>query len=106
MALSDNIRAARIQKGLNQKKLAYALSLNGVNVGNTTISNWENGFAKPDPDTIILLCKILGVDANTLLDFPHTHSSLDVLFLRAKNNLNQEEKDIIEFILNNAMKRI
>ena len=69
MSLGDNIRTARINKKLQQKELADILSSQGEIVGNTTISNWENGNSKPDPDTIGLLCKILDVDANYLLDF-------------------------------------
>ena len=80
MSLGDNIRTARIQKKLQQKELAEILSSKGEGVGNTTISNWENGTSKPDPDTIALLCEILDVDANYLLGFTHQQS----------NNINSE----------------
>lgn len=69
MSIGDNIRTARINKKMNQKELADSLKNNGINVGNTTICNWENGTSKPDPDTIEELCKIFDVDANYLLGF-------------------------------------
>lgn len=64
MSLGDNIKKARINKGMTQKQLSEKL-----NVAYNSISNWENSVSKPDPDTILLLCNILDVDANYLLDF-------------------------------------
>ena len=44
-----------------QKELAAML-----NMSNGTISNYENGSTKPDPDTITKLAEILEADANTM----------------------------------------
>ena len=49
----DRIRDARKAAGLTQRQLA-----------DTSISNWENSFSMPDPDTIQHLCWALGVQPN------------------------------------------
>ena len=47
MPLGENIKKARLLKGMNQKELAEALKEKDVLVGNTSISNWENNIKKP-----------------------------------------------------------
>jgi len=69
MSVGDNIRSARINKKMNQRELAKKLTEKGIEIGNTTISNWENNISKPDPDTISSICEILDVDANYILGF-------------------------------------
>ena len=61
MPLGNNIKNARSLKGMSQKQLSDALKEKNIIVGNTSISNWENGINKPDPDTISALCQILDV---------------------------------------------
>lgn len=60
--LGEQIRRARIEKGLTQKQLADLLG-----VKNNSISDWEKGKSKPHVDIIELLMGVLDVDANTLL---------------------------------------
>ena len=55
----DRIRDARKAAGLTQRQLA-----DKIDVSNTSISNWENSFSMPDPDTIQHLCWALGVQPN------------------------------------------
>ena len=55
----DKIREARKAAGLTQRQLAEA-----INVSNTSISNWEKGLSRPDPDTIQNLCWALDVQPN------------------------------------------
>jgi len=57
--LGDRIRKARKAAGLTQRQLAES-----IKVSNTSISNWENGFSNPDPDTIQHLCWALNVQPN------------------------------------------
>ncbi len=112
MAIGDNIRTARINKGLTQTQLAELLQYRNCIVGNTTISNWENGTSKPDPDTIEELCKILGVDANYLLDFNKIKkesqnddiSKREVLFNKTKEIISNDDWETIEFIMNKTIK--
>lgn len=58
-SLGDRIREARKTAGLTQRQLAES-----IKVSNTSISNWENGFSNPDPDTIQHLCWALNVQPN------------------------------------------
>ena len=55
----DRIREARKAAGLTQRQLA-----DKIGVSNTSISNWENSFSMPDPDTIQHLCWALNVQPN------------------------------------------
>lgn len=109
MSVGDNIRSARIKKNLNQKELADKLSARGVKVGNTTISNWESGFSKPDPDTISVLCEILDVDANFILDFYKKNTNFDetnVLFDKYKDILTDDDKATIKFLIEKRKREI
>lgn len=62
MALANNLKEARINKGLKQEELAKL-----IGKSKNVISNWERGDNKPDADTLFELCDILDVDANFLL---------------------------------------
>lgn len=41
-----------------------------MNVSHTTISRYESGKRKTDPDTLITLCKLYNVSANYILGLP------------------------------------
>lgn len=73
MALSDNIRVARKNNNMTQKELASK-----IGVSHNTISDWESGSHKPDADTIMLLCKVLKVDANFMLDWEEKKTSYNI----------------------------
>jgi len=60
--LGDRIKTARKAAVLTQKELA-----DKINVGNTTISNWEKGVSRPDADQIQVLCWALDVQPNFFL---------------------------------------
>lgn len=102
MSIGDNIRNARITKGLSQKDVADALTEKGEIVGNTTISNWEMGNTKPDADTITLLCEILETDANSLLGFNPNKNDVEeynILFDKLKDVLTDDDREQIKFIV-------
>lgn len=111
MPLGENIKKARLSKGLNQKELAEALKDKEISVGNTSVSNWENGINKPDPDTITALCEILNVDANFLLDYnkealENPNNEIDnILFSKAKD-LSEEEKRVVLNVIEAIKKEI
>ena len=103
MSIGDKIRNARINRGINQKELANLLTQKGISIGNTTISNWENGTSKPDPDTISVLCEILNVDANYILGFNNTesHNKIDEniqILLDAYQGLSDSDKEFMKNI--------
>lgn len=108
MAVGDNIRKARINKKLSQKELADELSSKGFKVGNTTISNWESGFSKPDPDTISALCEILNTDANYLLDFTKedNYSEIDNLLFSKAKDLSDEDKMVVMNVIEAIKKKV
>lgn len=71
----ERLKSARTSLKLTQKELASK-----INAKHNSISDWENNKNKPDPDTIELLCGILGITPNYLLGA----SNDDVLFPHEK----------------------
>lgn len=58
----ENLRAARLKKGLSQQEVADALG-----VAKSTYSMWETGNREPNLMRIIALTKILEVSGDELL---------------------------------------
>ena len=58
-----NLRAARLAKGLTQKKLAKEL-----NIYQSDYSNYENGKIQLDYQKIVYLCNRLDITPNDLFD--------------------------------------
>ena len=58
----NNLKNARIKKGIKAIDLAKAL-----NVSKQTISNWENGKRNPDLDTLIKLADFYEVSLDYLV---------------------------------------
>ena len=59
------IRQQRLEKKISQQELATVLG-----VGRTAIANWESGKARPDFETIVLLCKTLDIPVGVLFGVP------------------------------------
>ena len=68
--LGRRIRYFRELRGLSQKQLAAR-----IGVSNSRLSNWEQGLNRPDADTLRVLCTVLQVSANELLDIQQPNSS-------------------------------
>lgn len=62
MTFGKKLRIARQKKGYTQKELAKL-----VGAKHNSVSNWENDQNKPDPDTIELICGVLGITPNYIL---------------------------------------
>jgi len=62
MTFGKRLKLARQNKKFTQKNLA-----NAIGAKHNSVSNWENDQNKPDPDTIELICGVLGISANYLL---------------------------------------
>lgn len=75
MIVGNNIRKARILRGLTQKELASALSKNKRNVSHNSVSNWETGISSPEVELLPYICGILDVDANFLLGWPSVYDN-------------------------------
>lgn len=109
MPLGENIRNARKAKNMKQQELADALTKRKIEVSDSSISNWENGINKPDPDTIKELCDILEVDANFLLDFNkeailNPNNEIDQLLYSKTRDLSDEDKIAVMNVID-AIKR-
>lgn len=59
--LNENIRRFREMRRMTQKSFAEQ-----VGKSRNVISNWERGENSPDPDTIVLICRVLQVTPNQL----------------------------------------
>ncbi len=62
MTLGKRIKKLRKDKGLTQAQLADL-----VNKGESTVRTWELDRSQPSPQTIRLLCDVLGTTPNALL---------------------------------------
>ena len=62
-----NLNRFRKQKKLSQKELAGKLE-----VGVTTISNWETGVSQPSIEHLLKLSQILEVTVDQLIENPYT----------------------------------
>ena len=71
-ALGEKIKELRKKKGLSQSELAEL-----VGVSRQALSGWENGAYLPDYSSIVLLCKVLETDANTLYGMQPSRASID-----------------------------
>lgn len=72
--IGKRIKEYRVQSGLTQKQLGEE-----IGVSNARVSNWENGENRPDADTLMAICKVLGVTADTLLGIKKESATIDEL---------------------------
>lgn len=62
MALPENLRRLRKENGISQKRLAKELGLTP-----SLVSSWESGRGNPTVESVLTMCRILGVSADELL---------------------------------------
>lgn len=58
----EKLRKTRKEKKLTQRQLADL-----IGAKHNSVSNWETGINRPDPDTIGLICGVLQISPNDLL---------------------------------------
>lgn len=63
MTLGKQIKKFRIRKGLTQEQLGTLLNKAG-----STVRSWELDNSQPSPQTLCLLCDVLGTTPNVLLE--------------------------------------
>ena len=63
MALSDNIRAKRIECGLTMEELA-----DKIGATRQIIDRYERNLAKPQPERFVLIAKSLGTTCEELVE--------------------------------------
>lgn len=61
MAISDNLRRIRREKGMTQQEFADA-----IGVSNNSVYLWERGVITPGMGSMMLIITKLGVDAKEL----------------------------------------
>ena len=62
MSIAERILTLRKSKGMSQEQLAEA-----VGVSRQAVSKWESEQASPDPEKIVILSEIFGVNTDYLL---------------------------------------
>lgn len=72
--LGKRIRMFRTEKGLTQSELGEL-----VNKGGSTVRMWELDRSQPSPQTLRLLCDVLGTTPNTLLGKEEKEEPLEMV---------------------------
>lgn len=112
MSFGDNLKKARLEKGLTQEELAKM-----IGVAKSTLTGYERGNREPDVLKIKKLAKILDIDANTLIgieiiseenNLPSILTEDEQYLLNSYRVLDYKEKEFIQqccdYVLN-ATKR-
>lgn len=113
MSLGSQIKYYREMNNMFQSELGEALGVSAQ-----AVSKWEKNKSEPDSSTILKMCEIFGIDANTLLDqgsgdgkeFEETlyrRPGMRVLFDAVKDapdEVLQQTIDIIEVLKNGKKK--
>lgn len=95
MTFKEKLKEARLAKGLTQNELAEL-----VNVKHNTISDWERGRSKPDPDSIELLCGALDISPSFLLsDSSSNYTPKEESIIRKYRKLDEHGKELVNTIL-------
>lgn len=89
----QRLKKARTNKKITQKQLAEV-----IGAKHNSVSNWENGQNKPDPDTLELICGALDIEPNYLLQ--KTSSNL-IEQRKESYYVNEETKQIAQRIFEN-----
>ena len=63
MALKDNLKLLRLEKGVGQKDLAETL-----NVSVKTVSHWETGYTEPSIPQLIQIAKFFDITLDELVE--------------------------------------
>lgn len=63
MALSDNIKRRRIEKGMSMEDVASK-----IGVSRMAICSFESNRAKPQPETLVALARCLGTSCEELVE--------------------------------------
>ena len=95
--IGARIRAFRERAGLTQVEFA-----NLIHVSNARVSNWELGLNRPDVDTVPIICSVLGIRADELLDLPtqaqsFSHAETDLI--NKYRTLDDHGKTLVDTLL-------
>ena len=110
MTFGERIKSARISKNLTQRQLADM-----INSKHNSVSDWENDKSKPDVDTLELICGVLEITPNYILDSQTEKEYKNMtemliynpqLFKMVKNyiELSNDDQKAIQQIINSILK--
>lgn len=101
MTFGEKLRGSRISMKLTQKQLA-----DRIGAKHNSVSDWENNKNKPDPDTIELLCGVLGITPNYLLNSSGDDFSLsEKEIIKKYRVLDDHGKEMVDFTLQKEWER-
>lgn len=95
LTFGEKIKEARKSQNLTQKQLAEA-----IGAKHNSVSDWENDKNKPDPDTIELLCGVLKITPNYLLQSSkEDFSPKEKQLIKKYRDLDPHGKEMVDFTL-------
>lgn len=101
MTFGEKIRESRISLKLTQKQLA-----DRIGAKHNSVSDWENDKNKPDPNTIELLCGVLNISPNYLLNSNSDDFSLyEKEIIKKYRALDPHGKEMVDFTLQKEWER-
>ena len=103
LTFGQKIKEARKHKQLTQRKLAEL-----IGAKHNSVSDWELDKNRPDPDTIELLCGVLEITPNYLLDSPVSEESFSLFeknLIKKYRVLDEHGKDMVDTVLNKEYDR-
>ena len=101
MTFGEKIRESRIALKLTQKQLA-----DKIGAKHNSVSDWENDKNKPDPNTIELLCGVLNISPNYLLNTNSDDFSLyEKEIIKKYRELDSHGKEMVDFTLEKEYER-
>lgn len=102
MTFGEKLRQSRQIKKMTQKQLADL-----VGAKHNSVSDWENNKNKPDPDTIELLCGVLEISPNYLLNASEESFSLEEIeHIKKYRTLDKHGKEMVDFTLLKEWERV
>ena len=101
MTFGEKLRQSRNAKRMTQKELATE-----VGAKHNSISDWENDKNRPDPDTIELLCGVLGITPNYLLNASDDDLSLpEKNMIKKYRALNSDSQKYVSEVIDREYRR-
>lgn len=95
---AENLRYLREKKGLSQKQLGAKMY-----VSHSTIARWENGTRLPDAAMILRLSKILGTDANMLMQLAaQSAETPNIIMVDDNSVILSDGLDVVEEVMPDA----
>lgn len=77
-SLTNNIKMMRLERGLTQAQLCACVQPLGINIDESTLSKFENGYVLPTPAQLSALAFILSCDAFELLDMQEYQKEIKI----------------------------